>query len=314
MHDHVDHLADEWLNVGRGRCVAGNEGLEAHQACRRIVRVQGGGAALVARIPGVEQVQRLGATHLADQDAVRTHAQGGFQQGRHGDVEGGVVLHEVLGGALDFPRVFDDEDAFAGIAGHHFVDDGVDQGGLAGAGAARDEDVAVAGHRLPQDVAMVRGHGAGSGILVQRVDCHGLLADGKGGRGDDGRQLACKARAIERQFAFQQGLAARDFLTMVAGHGLDDGLGLRRAQGTDALHPFAEPLLPQPAIGIEHDLHRARIVQRGHQKGTHVAFQLAPGPVLQCGKVFGFSHDRYTPVAFMPCRICKGYIVKNRLN
>ncbi|MCY1433307.1 hypothetical protein D9M71_493320 [compost metagenome] len=53
----------------------------------------------------------------------------------HAHVHGGVVLHEVAGRALDLASVFDDEHALAGELDDHLVDDRVDQGGLAGAGA-----------------------------------------------------------------------------------------------------------------------------------------------------------------------------------
>ena len=48
----------------------------------------------------------------------------------------GVVLDVVLGGALDLAGVLDDDDARQRLDGDDMVDDGIDQGGLARAGAA----------------------------------------------------------------------------------------------------------------------------------------------------------------------------------
>jgi hypothetical protein len=61
---------------------------------------------------------------------------------------------------------------------------------------------------------------------------------------------------------------------MEAGDRLDHRLGLSRAHAADATHLFAETLLPEFAIGVQHDFHRAAIFERGQEIGTEIAHQL----------------------------------------
>lgn len=50
-------------------------------------------------------------------------------------------------GALDFPRVLDDEHPFGGITHHHFIDNGIYQRGLARASAANNKNVPMISDR-----------------------------------------------------------------------------------------------------------------------------------------------------------------------
>jgi hypothetical protein len=148
------------------------------------------------------------------------------------------------------------------------------------------------------------GHDARVHVLVQREHRHRLLADRKGWAGHDWRHLPGKAGTIDRQFAFQRGLGAGDFLAVVAGHGLDDRFGLGDAQRADARHLFAEALLPQPAIGIEHDFDGARVVERRQQQRPHVPLQLLAGAFLDRRKVVGIGHVNSSPA---PCVTCNTF-------
>jgi hypothetical protein len=102
--------------MGFGRIgVHADEHGETVEPCPGAVGVQGCGAAFVPGVPGHQQIKRFGAAHFADQDPVGPHAQRGLEQRRHGHVDAGVVLDVVLGGALDFAGVLDDENPFGRV-------------------------------------------------------------------------------------------------------------------------------------------------------------------------------------------------------
>ena len=126
------------------------------QPVARGVGVNGGQRSVVARVHGLQHVQRLLAAHLAHDDAVGTHTQGVDHQ--FADVDGAVAFD--VGRARfharhvrllqpQFGGVFDGDDAlvFRDVAGER-----VEQRGLAGAGAAADQDVQARLARRPSAV------------------------------------------------------------------------------------------------------------------------------------------------------------------
>nr|GEU28173.1 hypothetical protein [Tanacetum cinerariifolium] len=290
MDNHVNHLADQRFNVCGRRVVAADQGLQAPERRARVVGVKRGRAALVAGVPGVEQVERFGAPHLANQDAVRPHAQDDLEQRRHRHIDGGVVLDVVLGSALDLADVFDDAHPLGGSVPDHLADDGVDGGGLAGPGTAAHQDIEVAVDGVHQRLVVALRHDARLHVLLQRKHGNRTLPDGERRRGDDGAELAGEARAVDRQLAFHQRRAGGDGLAERAGHGADQRLALRGAQAADAVHRFAQPFVPQAPVRVEHDLDRARVVQRREQDGSHVPFELALR-ARQCFVVCQTVHD-----------------------
>ena len=69
-----------------------------------------------ARMPGkpcLQEAERLGAAHFADDDAVRAQAHGSAHQTRDICRFAGKELNEIFGGALDFEGVLDDHVSFA---------------------------------------------------------------------------------------------------------------------------------------------------------------------------------------------------------
>src|SRR3546814_20566897 len=70
---HVDGLADQ--RAGHGHDGFLDELLHPAQRAERRAGVNGADAAGMAGAPGLEEVERLGATHLADWDAVGAQAQ-----------------------------------------------------------------------------------------------------------------------------------------------------------------------------------------------------------------------------------------------
>ena len=136
-----------------------------YSASRGAVGVDGRQAAVVAGVHGLQHVERLFAADLADDDAVGPHTQGvdheialadralAFDVRRPRLEAHHVALpQQQLGGVLDR----DDALGVGDEAGQH-----VQQRRLAGAGAARDDDVEAAGdgglqeveHRLAERLA-----------------------------------------------------------------------------------------------------------------------------------------------------------------
>ena len=106
-------------------------------------------AAGMAGAPGLQQIERFGAAHLADRDAVGPQAQRRAHQiGERGDAVLGAQRHEVRRCALQLAGVLDQHDAIGGLG--DLGEQRIDEGGLAGRGAAGDQDVAALGDGLAQ--------------------------------------------------------------------------------------------------------------------------------------------------------------------
>ena len=155
--------------------------------------MDGADAAGMAGAPGLEQVERFGAAHLADRDAVGAQAQRGADEiGERDDAVLGAQRDEVGRGALQLARVLDQDDAIGGL--RDFGEQRVGERGLAGRGAAGDEDVRARRRRPARSVVgLVGRHDAGRDIVVEREDRDGGLADREGRRRDDGRQQPLEA-------------------------------------------------------------------------------------------------------------------------
>ena len=78
LHDEVDGGGDLGADGSRGQGDRPHHrhGLDARDGIARIVGVDRGDGAVVAGVHGLQHVQRLFAAHLAQDDAVGTHAQG----------------------------------------------------------------------------------------------------------------------------------------------------------------------------------------------------------------------------------------------
>ena len=94
----------------------------------------------MAGAPGLQEIERLGAAHLADRDAVGPKPKRRADEiGERGRAVLGAQRHEVGRGALQLARVLDQHHPVAGLG--DLGEERVDQRGLAGRGAAGDEDV-----------------------------------------------------------------------------------------------------------------------------------------------------------------------------
>ena len=114
----------------------------------------------MAGVHRLEHLVGLGAPHLADDDAVRTHPQGVDQQVAHRDLAGALgahgprlQAHDVRLLHLKLRRVLDGDEP---LAVGDLARERVHEGGLAGAGAAADEDVEP---RLHPDAEQLRHRG-----------------------------------------------------------------------------------------------------------------------------------------------------------
>ena len=171
LHEQVDRRGDllpdgPHPHVGVGH--AHHHLQAAHRVARR-VGVDRGQRAVVARVHGLQHVQRLFAAHLAHDDAVRPHTQGVDDQ--LPDVDGALALQvgrprfharHVRLLQLQLGRVFDGDDALVlrNVAGER-----VQQRGLAGAGTAGDDDVQP---RLDAALQQLQ-HALGHGQLLDQV-------------------------------------------------------------------------------------------------------------------------------------------------
>ena len=137
--------------------------------------MDGRDASRMAGAPSLEQIERFGATHLADDDAVRPQPQGRAHQLGHGhDTGTGAQRHVVLCRALQLHRVFEHDHAVAG--GGDLVEQGIGQRGLAGAGATRDQDVLAFAHGTAQEGRLSLGQDAVGHVGVEPDQADRALA------------------------------------------------------------------------------------------------------------------------------------------
>ena len=94
----------------------------------------------MAGAPGLQEIERLGAAHFADGDAVRPEAKRGTHEiGKRGGAVLGAQRHEVLRRALQLAGILDQHHAVAGLG--DLGEERIDQGGLPRRSAAGDENV-----------------------------------------------------------------------------------------------------------------------------------------------------------------------------
>jgi hypothetical protein len=149
--DEVDGLGDQRARDGDDGFL--DELFEAAQRADGGAGVDRADAAGMAGAPGFEEVERLGAAHLADRDAVGAQAQRGAHEiGERGDAVLGPHGDEVGRGALQLARVLDDDDAIGRL--RDLGEQRVGERGLAGRGAAGDEDVGARGDGRAQRLGL----------------------------------------------------------------------------------------------------------------------------------------------------------------
>ena len=112
-------------------------------------------AARMACAPGFQEIERLGAAHLADRDTVGAQAQRRADEiGERGDAVLGAQRHEVGRRALQLARILDQHHAVGGLG--DLGEQRVGERGLAGRSAAGDEDVLALPDRRAQQLPPAR--------------------------------------------------------------------------------------------------------------------------------------------------------------
>src|ERR1044072_1229700 len=130
VDDEADRLRDE-RPLRRHAGLLGQV-VEPEQRGRRVVGVDGRAAAGTPRVPTLEEVERLPAADLPDDDPLGGEVDGRLDQRREVDVARGAQRRVVLGRALQLHRVLEQDEALAGLTqADHLVEDRVDEGGLA---------------------------------------------------------------------------------------------------------------------------------------------------------------------------------------
>src|SRR5262245_24071132 len=174
VDDQVDRRGDLLADGADREVDAGHEDrrLEARQPVARAVGVAGRHRAVVARVHGLEHVQRLTGAALSDDDPVGPHPEGvpdeladrdralAFDVGRPR-----LERHDVLLAELELGRVLDRHDPL--VVGDERGED-VQGRGLAGARAAGDEDVQAGLHAGAEEVEHVRRGRAEADQVVDR--------------------------------------------------------------------------------------------------------------------------------------------------
>jgi len=119
-----------------------------------------------------------------------------------------------------------------------------------------DEDGTLPlGGDLPEHVVVIAREDAASDILLERDDAAGLLADHKGGCGDDRWKESLHATAVDRELADQARALGVDRPAKLRGNRNAKILGLVRQEAQATVeHAVDERIHPDPAVRIDHYL------------------------------------------------------------
>ena len=152
----------------------------------------------------------------------------------------------------------------------------VGEGGLAGRGAAGDEDVAALGHRAPQHRRLRRRHDAGGDVVVEREDGDRGLADREGRGRHDRRQKSLEPLARLGQLGRDARRAGMNLGADMVGDEADDALAVGGRQAFSGIGQSArQPVDPEPPIGVEHHLDDGRVFEEGGDRRTERGAQHA---------------------------------------
>jgi hypothetical protein len=191
-------------------------------------------------------------------------------------------LHAVGASALKLRRVLDDVDAIGRVLGDD-LDQRVGEGRLARAGPAPDEDVVVRADGARERGALPRGKNPARDVVLEREDDARGLSERKDGRVHDRRDRRLKARSPRRRQLRRQRRALRVELDPhLGGDQAQHPLGVGRTHGDGRPEQaLADPVDPDDAVGVEHHLDDAWIVEEGGERSERtLEGACAPGLAL----------------------------------
>ena len=255
-NDEVDGFRDQ--RARRRFADFHGELFEARQRRRGRIGMKGCDAAGMTGVPRLEEIERLGSAHLAHDDAVGPQPEGRADQIRERDRSLlGAERYHIVGGALQFAGVLEDDDTLAQPG--DLVEEGVGERRLARARSARDDDVRACPYGTAEFIALLGRGDAESDILVQREDAAGRLADRKTRPACNRRQHALEPLAAWRQFRGDDRPVTVGFGAGESGDEPDDAFGFGRFQPVRRGHAsLADLFKPEPSIRIGNDLDRVR--------------------------------------------------------
>src|SRR6185437_8076012 len=211
LDDDVDRTDDDLAHGALGQRIAahGDHRLYSVQAFSRAVGVDRAHRAVMAGVHGLQEIEHFRSAHLADDDALRAHAQAVLDQVAHGHLalafqvgRARFQTHHMRLLQLQFGRVLAGDHALVTV---DIVAQAVEQRRLARARAARDDDVAAHAADDLQHLRAFRRDRAETHQLVEGELVLLELADGKRGavdgqrRSDDVDAAAVrKARVADR--------------------------------------------------------------------------------------------------------------------
>ena len=209
----------------------------------------------------LSKIQRFGAPHLTDRNAVRAEAQRGADEiGERCHPVFGPQSHQVWRGTLQFARIFDQDDAIARL--RDLCEKRVGQRGLAGRRPARDKDVSSPCDGLAQNFGFIGQHDAGRDIVVEREHRDRWFTNGEGGRRHDRRKQSLKTLTGFRQFGGDPRRSRMRLNTDMMGDQANDPFAVMRRQSFTRLRQTAgQPVDPEPPIGIQHHFDDGRVFQ-----------------------------------------------------
>ena len=178
--DRVGHLLAD-RRVRQAEAGHQRQRLQPPQRLGRVARVDRRQRAVVPRRQRRQQVQRLGAADLADDDAIRPHPQRVADEPADRHLAAALDVRRarleadhVRAAQAQLRRVLDRHDA---LAGRDEARQRVQRRGLARAGAAADEDRAAGAHRAGQEVGQRRRQRSRRDQVVGREPARAEAAD-----------------------------------------------------------------------------------------------------------------------------------------
>src|SRR5208337_1521067 len=240
------------------------------------------------RAPVLQKIQRLRAAHFADRDTIWAEAKRrAYEIGERGCAVLGAQGYQVRRGALELAGVLDQHHPVAGLG--DFREERVDQGGLAGRGPARNQDVPPLADAGAEQLGLQAGHDAGLDIVAEGEDRDGRPPDGEAGRGYDRRDKPFEPLPRPGQLG---GDARRTGVNLDANMMRDEphdafGVGWRDAE-TSVLEAARQPVDPKPAVWIQHHLDDAWIFEKTGNRLSQRGAQHARA----AGESFGSERDR----------------------